>query len=157
VFKTIRPRIHQRELCFDTDGWPGNIRELQNFVERSVILLSGDTFWIDEVWLSNQQPTLRGLSSSLTETLENQEKKIIEAALAERIRIHVADAGGRTACPSLPGAHHRRSGAGCRRHSVGHMCISRNQYFCWPHMQRGFSHSLDRSHRRAARDSDSSD
>ena len=64
-------------------SWPGNIRELQNIVERSVILLSGDTFWIDEAWLSNQQPVLRDLSSSLAETLENQEKKIIEAALAE--------------------------------------------------------------------------
>ncbi|MBV8437626.1 MAG: sigma 54-interacting transcriptional regulator [Silvibacterium sp.] len=63
--------------------WPGNIRELQNIVERSVILLSGDTFWIDEAWLSNQQPTVRDLSGSLAETLENQEKKIIEAALAE--------------------------------------------------------------------------
>ena len=81
--KQIR-KIDQKtlELC-QNYGWPGNIRELQNIVERSVILLSGDTFWIDEAWLSNQQPTLRDLSSSLTETLENQEKKIIEAALAE--------------------------------------------------------------------------
>ena len=70
------------ELC-QNYAWPGNIRELQNLVERSVILLSGDTFWIDEAWLSNQQPTLRDLSSSLTGTLENQEKKIIEEALAE--------------------------------------------------------------------------
>ena len=81
--KQIR-KIDQKtlELC-QNYGWPGNIRELQNIVERSVILSSGDTFWIDEAWLSNQQPTLRGLSSSLTETLESQEKKIIEAALAE--------------------------------------------------------------------------
>src|SRR5262249_310336 len=70
------------ELC-QNYACPGNIRELQNIVERSVILLSGDTFWIDEAWLSNRQPSLRDLSSSLTETLENQEKKIIEAALAE--------------------------------------------------------------------------
>jgi formate hydrogenlyase transcriptional activator len=77
-------KIDQRtlELCKDY-AWPGNIRELQNIVERSVILLSGDTFWIDEAWLSNPQPTMRDLSSSLTTTLENQEKKIIEAALAE--------------------------------------------------------------------------
>ena len=81
--KQIR-KIDQKtlELC-QNYAWPGNIRELQNIVERSVILLSGDTFWIDEAWLSNQQPPLRDLSSSLTETLEDQEKKIIEAALAE--------------------------------------------------------------------------
>ena len=80
--KQIR-KIDQKtlELC-QNYGWPGNIRELRNIVERSAILLSGDTFWMDEAWLSNRQPTLRGLSSSLTETLDNQEKKIIEAALA---------------------------------------------------------------------------
>ena len=70
------------ELC-QNYGWPGNIRELQNIVERSVILLSGDIFWIDEAWLSNRQPAVRGFSTSLTETLDDQEKKIIEAALAE--------------------------------------------------------------------------
>jgi transcriptional regulator with GAF, ATPase, and Fis domain len=81
--KQIR-KIDQKtlELC-QSYGWPGNIRELQNIVERSVILLIGDTFWIDEAWLSNRQPAARDLSTSLTETLENQEKKIIEAALAE--------------------------------------------------------------------------
>jgi formate hydrogenlyase transcriptional activator len=81
--KQIR-KIDQKtlELC-QNYGWPGNIRELQNIVERSVILLTGDTFWIDETWFSNQPPTLHGLTNSLTETLENQEKKIIEAALAK--------------------------------------------------------------------------
>jgi formate hydrogenlyase transcriptional activator len=81
--KQIR-KVDQKtlELC-QNYGWPGNIRELQNIVERSVILLSGDTFWIDEAWLSNRQPGVRDFSTSLTETLENQEKKIIEAALAE--------------------------------------------------------------------------
>jgi formate hydrogenlyase transcriptional activator len=81
--KQIR-KIDQKtlELC-QNYGWPGNIRELQNIVERSVICLSGDTFWIDEAWLTNRQPTVRDLSTSLTETLENQEKKIIEEALAE--------------------------------------------------------------------------
>jgi transcriptional regulator with GAF, ATPase, and Fis domain len=62
--------------------WPGNIRELQNIIERSVILCEGDTFWIDEAWLSGQGGA-RVESSPLTETLRNYEKERIEGALAE--------------------------------------------------------------------------
>jgi formate hydrogenlyase transcriptional activator len=66
-----------------------------------VILLSGDTFWIDEAWLSNRQPNVRDLSTSLTETLENQEKKIIEAALAES-NGKVAGPTGAASRPGIP-------------------------------------------------------
>ena len=70
------------ELC-QRYHWPGNIRELQNIVERSVILSGSETFRIDEAWLSVQAPPrVEGLSP-LEETLQNQEKEIIEAALAE--------------------------------------------------------------------------
>jgi formate hydrogenlyase transcriptional activator len=63
--------------------WPGNIRELQNIVERSVILSTGDTFRIDEAWLTSQEAALPKSSGILTETLQNHEKELIEAALAE--------------------------------------------------------------------------
>src|SRR5579862_6267402 len=70
------------ELC-QSYSWPGNIRELQNIVERSVILISGDTFWIEKGWLASLEPARQDLPSPLPDTLQNQEREIIEAALAE--------------------------------------------------------------------------
>ena len=61
--------------------WPGNIRELQNVVERAVILSETDIFTVEESWLRNepQEPSPnRGLL-----VLEDREAEIIEAALAD--------------------------------------------------------------------------
>jgi transcriptional regulator with PAS, ATPase and Fis domain len=63
--------------------WPGNIRELQNIIERSVILCTGDTIRIDEAWLSSQNAPRPKASGPLTENLQSFEKELIEAALAE--------------------------------------------------------------------------
>jgi transcriptional regulator with PAS, ATPase and Fis domain len=70
------------ELCHSYH-WPGNIRELQNVVERSVILCNSDTFWIDEAWFPIPESVRLGSPGPLAETLQNQEREIIEAALAE--------------------------------------------------------------------------
>ena len=61
--------------------WPGNIRELQNVVERAVILSEDDTFVVDDSWLksvSAKSSQREGLS-----TLEGSEVEMIEAALAK--------------------------------------------------------------------------
>jgi len=64
--------------------WPGNIRELQNVVERSVILNSGDVFAVDESWLS-KPPARRPpqvVSPTAPQGESHTEREIIEAALA---------------------------------------------------------------------------
>jgi len=64
--------------------WPGNIRELQNVIERSVIVCETETFSVDESWLSRQPPVTEPNSrSDLFRRLPSQEKAIIEAALSE--------------------------------------------------------------------------
>jgi formate hydrogenlyase transcriptional activator len=64
--------------------WPGNIRELQNVIERSVIVCETENFSVDESWLS-QQPSNGKTESQLylSEKVAAQEKEIIEAALRE--------------------------------------------------------------------------
>src|SRR6266478_4364297 len=91
---------HTLDLC-QAYPWPGNIRELQNIIERSVILCSGDTFWVDAAWLSSQEPPRLDSSSPLTETLQNREKELIEAALAES-KGKVAGADGAAAKLGIP-------------------------------------------------------
>ncbi len=64
--------------------WPGNIRELQNVVERSVILCDSENFSVDESWLSRQPVATETKSPlDLSEMLAAQEKDLIEAALRE--------------------------------------------------------------------------
>jgi transcriptional regulator with GAF, ATPase, and Fis domain len=64
--------------------WPGNIRELQNVIERSVIVCETESFSVDESWLSRQPPvTEPNDRSDLFKRLPSQEKAIIEAALSE--------------------------------------------------------------------------
>jgi len=64
--------------------WPGNIRELQNVVERSVIVCETENFSVDESWLSRQPLSTEPKGTlKLSHTLAAREKETIEAALRE--------------------------------------------------------------------------
>ena len=89
--KKIRSIDKKTLDLFQSYDWPGNIRELQNVIERSVILTSGDVLSVDELWLSKKSvssafpvkaslPGKGQVAKGQTEPLS--EREIIEAALA---------------------------------------------------------------------------
>jgi PAS domain S-box-containing protein len=83
--KNIRS-IDQKTLdLLQSYDWPGNIRELQNVIERSIILSATDVFSVDELWLSKTaSPQASRAEMSPALNLEARtEREIIEAVLAE--------------------------------------------------------------------------
>ena len=77
--------VHKKSLdLLQSYPWPGNIRELQNVIERSVIVCETENFSVDESWLTRQplatEPTAQ---VEFSRKLADQEKEMIEAALRE--------------------------------------------------------------------------
>jgi formate hydrogenlyase transcriptional activator len=80
--------------------WPGNIRELQNVVERAVILCESDTLAVEEDWL--QQAPLRSVPAGpLVAACAAHERDLIEAALST-CRGRVSGPSGAAARLGLP-------------------------------------------------------
>jgi len=82
--------------------WPGNIRELQNVIERSIILSSTVVFSVDELWLSKETPPQSSCETLPTLNFgQRTEREIIEAALTET-RGRVAGPSGAAAKLQIP-------------------------------------------------------
>jgi PAS domain S-box-containing protein len=85
--KNIRSIDKKSLALLESYEWPGNIRELQNIIERSIILSSGEVFSVDESWLSKEtSPPASGVEASVlfeSSVEPRSEREIIEAVLAE--------------------------------------------------------------------------
>ena len=82
--KNIRTVSKETLDLFQSYPWPGNIRELRNVIERSVIVCETESFSVDESWLSRQpNRTSQTSQLELRQRLIEQEREVIEAALTE--------------------------------------------------------------------------
>jgi DNA-binding NtrC family response regulator len=91
--KSIRGANKKSLDLLQSYPWPGNIRELLNEIERSVILSETENFSVDGSWLSRQPLATESKSPlEISERLAAQEKVMIEVALRE--------SGGRVSGPS---------------------------------------------------------
>jgi DNA-binding NtrC family response regulator len=84
-----------------TYDWPGNIRELQNVLERAVILCEGETARIEEEWLDSGEAVPSSESIGLSSSLMGRERELIEAAL-ERSMGRVAGPNGAAGLLGVP-------------------------------------------------------
>jgi transcriptional regulator with GAF, ATPase, and Fis domain len=81
--KRIRNVTKETLRLLQSYDWPGNIRELQNVIERAVIICDSDTLSIDTRWLSGRCVGTPPVASVYTATLATHERKCIETALKE--------------------------------------------------------------------------
>jgi PAS domain S-box-containing protein len=86
--KRIRSVSKNTLDLFQGYHWPGNIRELQNVVERAVVLCEGETFCVDPSWLApaSSSPTSPNPTTQtipLVADLAERERAMIENALRE--------------------------------------------------------------------------
>jgi formate hydrogenlyase transcriptional activator len=81
--KRIRSVSKDTLNLFQNYDWPGNIRELQNVVERAVILCDGEIFCVDPSWLAPASPNPTTPTIPLVADLAEREKAMIENALRE--------------------------------------------------------------------------
>jgi len=99
--KKIRTINKQTLALFHAYDWPGNIRELQNVIERAVILCASDTFAVEERWLKREAPPRSGPAMPLVAARAEHERALIEAALAA-CRGRVSGPAGAAAKLGLP-------------------------------------------------------
>ena len=81
--KTVTAIARRTIALLQSYPWPGNIRELQNVVERAVIVLESDTLVVDERWLIAPSKMSAPIDAPLADDLAARERVRVEAALKE--------------------------------------------------------------------------
>lgn len=99
--KRIRGVASRTLALLERYEWPGNIRELQNVVERSVILCSGETFSVDEAWFARSPISAVPADRASDDDVHAEERQAIEAALAAS-RGRIAGPSGAAAKLAVP-------------------------------------------------------
>jgi len=92
-FRSIDKRTLEVLQSYD---WPGNIRELQNIIERSVILSSSELFSVDESWLTKETFPV----SSRVEAPQHLNGKLAPRSERETIEAALTESRGRVSGPS---------------------------------------------------------
>ena len=83
---TIPPSVMQ---TFERYDWPGNIRELENVLQRAIILSPGSTLALGDAWM----PALQPRQAAELVTLADVERRHIQSIL-ETVRWRIEGAGG---------------------------------------------------------------
>jgi transcriptional regulator with GAF, ATPase, and Fis domain len=95
--KIIR-RVSKKSLeLLRSYPWPGNIRELQNIIERSAIVCDTENLSVDESWLSRRQPLVAELKPELDLTRQSRQ---LAAQQKEMIEVALRESGGRVSGPT---------------------------------------------------------
>ena len=93
--KTIRGLTHEAQDILLRYDYPGNVRELENIIERAVVLTRDDVIGIGDLPLTVQEPETadRDGEANLTVAVEALERRMIRDALArsDGVQTHAAE------------------------------------------------------------------
>jgi len=89
--RAVRGWSGEVEAWFGRYAWPGNARELENAIERGVVLTRGDLLVLDDLLIDTQD----GPSVAPAEASAANLRSFLDGAAAERVRAVLAETGGR--------------------------------------------------------------